>query len=546
MRTNIIRANALQQLPEGFDRLSGTAKVNAILDLDSPERFVQRLAPDSLYFLMRDIGVGDCLDLLPMTTTEQRRAFIDLDAWRGSEFDPIELDSWLSTLSAAGGEQLVIDTVASLDPELLVDYLLNYAVIVLDRTEEDEIEAYEQHYVHLRTPDQDFVIVLPPTEDDEVSRVQRMVEALYRGGLKRARDLMFACKTGLRLENEELAYRFRVGRMADLGFPSREDSWSLFAPVDIESVRASLAAEAAPSRAPFPEDESHLGLIMGRSLSKDSFLTRCLEGVEDTERFVREYAALVNRAVVAEPGELVLRDVDRLSKIASIARATASLGLEILCNGSVELGKQALNTVWLIQLHQIGHRATVERALKAKRLQEYGGPLFPTAIQAALDHLRWVPRPQYTDELLDPRAFATTDDLAACDALLERAEQMATSFDTHFGITGARFAEQEFDGLSEDDRAYITYDSLANTLVAHCVLSGSPALSPLSTAQIMSLAASSENFETLVSKLSKQIPGAEGLVLEAARSLTTALAAVRDESDVNQLRTTLLISTHRD
>ena len=211
MHPDIIRARALRRLPDNFQRLSGSAKINAILDLSDPESFIRKLAPDSLYLLLREIGVEDCLDLIPMTTPEQRQAFVDLDVWRGAELDTGELDSWLAILSAAGGEQLVVDTVSDLDPELLVDYLLHHAVIVLDRTEEDEIEAYEQHYIHLRTPDQDFVIVLPPTEEDEVSRVTRMVDALYRGGLKRARDLMFACKTGLRLENEELAYRFRTG-----------------------------------------------------------------------------------------------------------------------------------------------------------------------------------------------------------------------------------------------------------------------------------------------------------------------------------------------
>ena len=165
MHPDIIRARALRQLPDNFQRLSGSAKVNAILDLSDPESFIRKLAPDSLYLLLREIGVEDCLDLIPMTTSEQRQAFVDLDVWRGAELDTAELDAWLAILSAAGGEQLVVDTVSDLDPELLVDYILNHAVIVLDRTEEDEIEAYEQHYIHLRTPDQDFVIVLPPTEE---------------------------------------------------------------------------------------------------------------------------------------------------------------------------------------------------------------------------------------------------------------------------------------------------------------------------------------------------------------------------------------------
>ena len=542
MHPDIIRARALRQLPDNFQRLSGSAKVNAILDLSDPESFIRKLAPDSLYLLLREIGVEDCLDLIPMTTSEQRQAFVDLDVWRGAELDTAELDAWLAILSAAGGEQLVVDTVSDLDPELLVDYILNHAVIVLDRTEEDEIEAYEQHYIHLRTPDQDFVIVLPPTEEDEASRVTRMVDALYRGGLKRARDLMFACKTGLRLENEELAYRFRTGRLADLGFPSREDAWNLFSPIDEEALRQSFISEPRPPMR-VGEDQEQLGLIMSRSLREKSFLNRCLEGVRDTERFVREYGAMVNRSVVAEPGEFVLRDVDRLASIAATARATISLGLEILAEGSETKGKDIIDRVWLIQLHQLGHRAAVKRAVEAKRLQLLGGTLFPPAIQAVLEHLRWIPRPYYTEPSGNPRPFRSMNDLTDTDRILDYASRLADGFEKSFGISSAKFSAHEFPGLSEDDRAYITYETLAQTLIARFLITGSPSLQPLSPSEVLEVAARAKEVEGAAAELASQIQQSADVLTQAATQLVAALQPIKVPSDVNLLRTALLITS---
>jgi hypothetical protein len=531
----------MQQLPVDFEKLSGTGKINAILDLPDTSSFVQTLAPDSLYLLMRDIGVEDCLELLPLTTQEQRRAFIDLDAWRGAELDTVELDSWLSTLSIAGGEQLVVDTVAELDPELLVDYLLQHAIIVLDRTEEDEIEAYEKHYIHLRTPDQDFVIVLPPTEGDEVSRVRRMVEALYRGGLKRARDLMFACKTGLRLENEELAFRFRIGRLADLGFPSRDESWALFAPIDEKALRHAINEEEI-STTTIGDEDAHLGLIMTRSLDRSSFLATCIEGIEDSERFVREYAALVNRAVVAEPGEFVLRDLDRLTHIATTTRETVSLGLEILSDGSVERGKSLIAKTWLIQLHQLGHRATVQRALKAKELQGLGGTLFPDNISRTLSNLRLVPRPRYTADDGTANTFASIANLHSTDLVLNRAESMARTFDQAFGINAAKFHSTEFPGLSEDDRSFVTYETLAHSLLANMLVHGDVAIAALSPEAVLTAAKNADKLSAVAKDLSKDIEHSGDVLNAAARSLQDALSSVSNLDDVNRMRTTLLIT----
>jgi hypothetical protein len=82
----ILRNGALSYLPEGFHRLNGTRKVDAILSLEEPESFIQDLAPDAFYLLVQDIGSTDCTELLLLSSLEQRQVFSDIECWQAGEF----------------------------------------------------------------------------------------------------------------------------------------------------------------------------------------------------------------------------------------------------------------------------------------------------------------------------------------------------------------------------------------------------------------------------------------------------------------------------
>ena len=92
------------------------------------------------------------------------------------------------TSSDAHVEDEAADTVAGMDPELLVNYLLLHAHTILDRTEEDDIHAYENAWNLVWTPDRDFVLVMAADLDEEVTgRVRRLLELMYRRDLVAAR-----------------------------------------------------------------------------------------------------------------------------------------------------------------------------------------------------------------------------------------------------------------------------------------------------------------------------------------------------------------------
>src|SRR5437588_800805 len=67
------------------------------------------------------------------------------------------------------------------------------------------------------TPDTFYLLDILP-EGDAGRRVERFVDWLYRADLDLARRVIMSAKWGLTSDLEELALRWRSGRVADLGY----------------------------------------------------------------------------------------------------------------------------------------------------------------------------------------------------------------------------------------------------------------------------------------------------------------------------------------
>ena len=79
------------------------------------------------------------------------------------------------------------------------------------------------------------MIDILPSQDGDSDRavpIHRLLEHLYRGDLDLARAVVNAARWDSGAETEELAYRFRSGRIADLGFVEYYDALRIYQEVD--------------------------------------------------------------------------------------------------------------------------------------------------------------------------------------------------------------------------------------------------------------------------------------------------------------------------
>src|SRR5687768_18603904 len=85
------------------------------------------------------------------------------------------------------------------------------------------------------TPDRFFLLELKGDEDTQRT-TQRIVEDLYRADADLARHTIMAARSEPPAELEEMSYRWRSSRLADLGYVDFYEALDLFRPLDADKV----------------------------------------------------------------------------------------------------------------------------------------------------------------------------------------------------------------------------------------------------------------------------------------------------------------------
>ena len=386
----------------------GARKLDALLVSPDPGAAVAALSVPEIHGLITDLGLNDSLELIALATPEQLRGCLDLEVWDRDTLVAAQARPWLSAIAEAGFEKLG-EVWAGLDSEWRALYLCRTAVTIYDLTLDEEPDDSDGLPVYL-TNDRFFAIKLPEDHDTSTHTIA-LLDDLYRADLIGIRHSIMAAKWEPPAELEEQAYRWRSGRLADLGYVDFYEALELYAPLDVDKVKI---GEGTEDRAPAVDDDrppGELSVALAETVISRSFLTRAWDRVDDAavaNRLQGALITLVNKALSAaraRPGEATA-----VKAGAEHATATLSLGLEAVARGDLDRAAAALASISLTRLHRVGHTLGLRLARMAKAI----GPRATTAelptppMLAALAQ----PRPRYSGELDSPprprsRAFET-------------------------------------------------------------------------------------------------------------------------------------------
>jgi hypothetical protein len=425
-------------------------RADVLMSGPDPERAVRALPGDELYYVIHELGLRDAGELLALARPEQVRTLLDFGLWERDQIAPERAAEWLEALADQPYEHIG-EWVAGIDVELFA-LLLRQSARVYDLSIEEPPE--EPAGTFYPTPDGLFVLDVvgfgeAPGEDDAGERggdpvapsaraVIRVVDGLYRADKDLARRLLVGARAELDSELEELAYRWRQGRMADLGFADYYDALEVYRELDPASVRLGEVVPGqtrvrplderdggdAPARAP-----SALVERLTRGASPFARAAQALTADAEIADLHFALVALSNRVLAADrvtPG-------DDAAVAASLERvlATLDLGVELLARADGAREVEAVRTVPLVRLFRLG----VSLVGKVKRLAttlRRKGPFAPTGLDLverddapALEALVRA-RPEYSGLLDEPptgvdRPFRTLVDLARATAVVERA-----------------------------------------------------------------------------------------------------------------------------
>src|SRR5207344_2984077 len=154
----------------------------------------------------------------------------------------VPLRPWLSSLLDAGFEKFG-QVWGQLDSELRA-LILQRQVKIYDVSLGEE-PAEDNEGPIIATVDSFFMLELLG-DDDSQRFVMRMIEDLYRADADLARHTIMSARSEPPAELEETSYRWRSGRLADMGYVDFYDALDLFRPLDPSQAQIGEGSQDRP------------------------------------------------------------------------------------------------------------------------------------------------------------------------------------------------------------------------------------------------------------------------------------------------------------
>ena len=475
----------LSRFRAALARARTTRRADAILADPNADRLIPSLPVQDLYFAIKDVGLTDAEELVGLATPQQLQGFFDLDAWVGDELSIDHLRPWIDMLTTQGYERIA-QVVELVDPELIALYVQKQAA-VYDLTQDEVPEDPEGHFYP--TPDTFYLLDVRVAGEDGKS-FERFIDHLYRADLSLARRVLMGARWELPSDLEEWSFRFRSGRMADMGFPDPSEAMTIYRPLPLASVKIPAVGEPVlPAAGAIAVPGTALPALVADGIEPKSLLGQALaslQGEGELERCHAELVTLLNRAISADRVELA--DMAAARRVLDDVIAYLGLGLELLARGDaqpVERAATALRTVPMERIFRAGFTLTSSLGRLAEtlfvrgrvRMGEPAALLLEGRHREVVSALRGVGtrgrRPQMARVLDTPpasgaRPFRSAADIRVAASALESASRIPVFFFDDLGLSQASAAE------AASSSPGIDFGTLARTIASRVLLA--PAL----------------------------------------------------------------------
>lgn len=344
----------LEAFAKSLDGKSARHRLAAIIDCPDVMRVVRAQPVQDLFLAIKEVGPADCLELLELLSPEQVQGFIDLDSWRSDRIDPKALGDWLELFYAANGDTAV-KQLLGLDIELLT-LLFKLHVKAYDLVEEEEVPGNPP--IQTVTPDHRYCLVFDAQVPKLSMYLKQTVERLYGINPAFITRLITSLAWELPSALEEECYRWRNGRMADLGFLPIDEALEVFSyrspDAKVPEVDRSVSEEQVQ-----PSLELSTSVLLNDDVFGDTVFESALLSLDEKERSTlkHELVLVTNRAHTAMGGD----PGDPTAAVHTLRRVveTAGIGIAYRARGDASRFEHLLRKHSLLALFQIGHSVTV-------------------------------------------------------------------------------------------------------------------------------------------------------------------------------------------
>ncbi|ACM20594.1 hypothetical protein Geob_2240 [Geotalea daltonii FRC-32] len=384
-------------------RLGAKERMDLIIGDAEGERLVREMEPQEFFWMVKDVGETDALDLVQLASPEQCLFLLDMELWSKWSFSHDKAVEWYGYL-LEGGDDKFRELLPSMDFELL-QLFLNREIIVGggigDMSNDEERLADWDH-----TFDGTFMITFKNPKHSQV--LGRFIESIRRIDEQLYVALMEGVKSDVDLELEDICYQFRSGRLADLGFPPLDEALSFYARVKPSSfsLHGDKKQIAIGSTAALPVPVSADNALLQRALA-----------LADSEELYMELNYLINNALVADG--TALADTEVMHMVVTRVYGYLNMALETICGDDAKKAGEVLTGEFLKRLFQLGYSIILDLKTRAE-----GVTIEDYAANKLLNGLK-NKRPRFyrgldADTADGYREFRSMADVAKVDAFLRR------------------------------------------------------------------------------------------------------------------------------
>ncbi len=497
---------ALTQQMEQIRQATGRRKYQLIINAENSMELVQRMPPQELFLLIKELGVTDCSDLVGMATPQQVNLFFDMDCWTADEMDADSALQWLQLLLLQDEEQF-LRIIEGLDFEMLVLAVKKQLRIIsgLESLRDDEdLMAQRKRF--------DQVYECEYRNDDAAKAMSLMQDILFRERQEFFLRLMEAVRHEMELSLQEEAFKFRSGRLADLGFVDSVEARSLYTYVAPDHFDPELYHKDSGAFTPAIETRALFApAFMPVLTSADDLLGELLSGNVRDELWY-ELSYLLNRALSAR--RVDYGEPRAVAQVLEDVYHTLNVALGQLAGNDLNRAEYLFNNVYLLALFQLGFSITVGLRQRADRIAASTiGPYLDGSDAAVVAALRQ-DVPQFFSGLsdvtrADNRPFRNIGEVRRVERELECIEQLQLLFSPD-GLLPLPAPEQlDLSGCYPQNSAEVTLSELFMTAVANQLLNGRFVIEPLPLAHLPRLrtlaAADAKQFAALRHQVQEQV-----------------------------------------
>ncbi|HEX4998752.1 MAG TPA: DUF6178 family protein [Terriglobia bacterium] len=366
-------------------RIVSKVDLDDFLTREDAADVVRAASFEEIFFTVKQLGLGDSLDLLPFVTSRQIRGCIDLDCWRKDTFMPRPFMEWLAAFIQSGPEETV-RALTSIDDAVVALFL------------KDLIEVYEVDRDDpptgvrlIFTPDHRFGVE-PMGEGEEAVIAMPVLDALFKYNPKLGSRVLSNVRYTTRMELEETAFDNKNRRLEAHGFVDYYEALSIYG--GPEPGSAGLPAERGLDVEEIPGEETpgNLPAVFADTLSGADFLLDAIGRIDDpaeSDRLAQELTALGNRILSAN---LVnLGEIEQIRPALEEMRDTLSIGMELMTGGHPERAPGVLRTSYIQTVFKVGFDRTArlrERAHALASLPQFLPAMLDSGDQGFLEGLR--------------------------------------------------------------------------------------------------------------------------------------------------------------